>query len=1143
MPIATSWLLAVIAFFAGSLFLRRFAKFSSVAILIAGVIWFIGVLPDRPRAGVNSISSLPVWEVDDPVSTVFVLDSIPPTSGSLAAGDASVPDAYLNDPAIDTLMAILEAKGVYLHQTDAHPDGIVDSDDIVVIKGNFQWSSRKGTNTDRIKGLIWQILNHPEGFTGEVLVCDNTQKFGGGINEYRNNSEDTDQSIFDVINTFSAKGYPVYLMKWKSIWEIVVNEYSNGDYVDGYVYDADTKISYPKFKSPSGDYCISLRYGIWDSVATSYDLSRLCLIDFPVLKAHSYCGATIAVKNWIGVLTIAYYDDRYGSWNSMHYDYFFGDFALVAKVMAVTFPKFTIVDAAWTSTKSNNNSDDIWENTKMLLASTDPVAVSWYAAKYILTPIAYYPQYTDPDLSGSKYNTELVHWTTYLADSAGFSLTKDSTEISVFDRGVFGSNISPVITVMADTSVNEGDTFIRQVYATDLDDDTLTFSLTSAPEGMTIDSSSGQITFMPDFTQADVYTVTVKAEDGKSGEDAESFTLTVFNVNRAPVIVTTTIYNAMESELYSDTLVVNDPDIGDSLICEILSGPDWLSIVSIDSLGILTGTPANDDVGSDIPLSIMVQDSGGLSDTLNTTITVFANTTHFVFTANTGWSYSIVIDSIIFPELSIGDEMGVFDGELCVGAVCYDGSFTIGLAAWRDDPQTGDKDGFTDGYPMTFKFYDESAQEEFNVNVDYTEGDGNFGTGGYSQLTVFPIIIHTITLNTDWNLISSYVTPDDSSIESIAQSMGENLAIIQNDQGQFCIPDYFDGIGTWDIADAYYVYMLQIDTLEVSGSQILLSTPILLDSLWNYVPNYYTSSTPIEPALASLDTNLIIVQNDEGEFYIPGEEYNGIGNLEPGEGYSMYLSSACSLVYDSQSASPKVSTSSQVIVQYYSFAANTGRTYSILINSASIEGNSLENGDEIGVFDITVSGDTLCVGAIVFPGSYSVGLAAWIDNDRTAKQDGYIQGHTMIFKIYDASSGIEYPASAVFESGELLGDGTFGDGIYAKITVLTTTATTSVRDDRQVIMDYKLYDNYPNPFNPETIIGFQIPRESFVTLKIYNTMGQLIKTLVSDNLTSGKYDVIWDGTNELGQPVSSGMYIYHFQAGKFTAVKKMLFIR
>lgn len=437
MPVAASWLFAVVAFFGGSLLLRRFARFSGVLILVLGVVWFVKAVPELTRSKENSIMSLPVWQVTDPVSTVFVLDSIPPTTGSLAPGDASVPDAYLSDPAMNTLLAMLASGGVFLHQSDLHPDGIVDSDDIVVIKGNFQWTSRNTTNTDRIKGLIWRILEHPNGFSGEILVCDNTQDIGTGINDNDNNSQDTDQSIPDVVNTFHAKGYPVYYLNWNYIWDDVASEYSDGDYSNGYVYEGATKISYPKFRSPSGDHYISLRYGIWNSGSGTYDSSRLCIIDFPVLKAHWWAGATIAVKNWIGTLTTAYASSRFGSWNTMHDDYFFGSYALVARVMAVTYPKLTIVDATWTTTDGPISLDWV-VNTKMIVASTDPVAASWYAAKFILTQVARNPSQTNPDQHGNRYGSNLNAWTTFLRDSAGFPCTNDSSEISVYDKTILG---------------------------------------------------------------------------------------------------------------------------------------------------------------------------------------------------------------------------------------------------------------------------------------------------------------------------------------------------------------------------------------------------------------------------------------------------------------------------------------------------------------------------------------------------------------------------------------------------------------------------------------------------------------------------------------------------------------------------------
>ena len=414
--------------------LSQYRKFSIGAIMTLGIFFLFFYLPQVINARIIPFGSLPTWEVQNPVSTIFVMDFIPPTTGSLAAGDSTVPDDYLVDPAIDTLLLLMETKDIYLHQTASHPSGIVGSDNIVLLKGNFQWTSRNTTSTDRIKGIIWQILQHPDGFSGEIIICDNTQNFGTGINHNDNNSEDPEQSIVDVVNTFVAKGYPVTYRDWANVWDVVVEEFSAGDYNDGFVYESTSKISYPKFTSPSGNNYISLRYGIWNSTSLSYDLDRLCIIDFPVLKAHSMAGATIAVKNWIGVLTTAHSSARYGGSNSMHYTYFFGSYALVAKVMGATYPKLTILDAAWTSASGPNNLSDT-VNTKMLLGSTDPCAISWYSAKYILTPIAIDPNNSDPDLQGSNYKNNLEAWTNSLSDS-GFACTKDSAEVSVYNRDI-----------------------------------------------------------------------------------------------------------------------------------------------------------------------------------------------------------------------------------------------------------------------------------------------------------------------------------------------------------------------------------------------------------------------------------------------------------------------------------------------------------------------------------------------------------------------------------------------------------------------------------------------------------------------------------------------------------------------------------
>lgn len=435
MPLALNWLAATIAFITTGLIFRRFLQFSSASIVIIGVVWFLGSTSEISESQVKEVIELPTWESSNPVSTVFVIDSIPPTSGSLAAGDASVPDAYLSDPAIDTIFNMMARNGIYFHRTSLHPEGIISPNDVVIIKANFQWTSRNGTSTDRVKGVINQILQHPDGFSGEIIVCDNTQDFGTGINENDNNSEDTYQSIIDVINTFSAKGYKVSVIDWNYIWSVSAVEYSEGNYNDGYVYEASSKISYPKFRTPLGNHYLSLRHGIWDSAQAVYDRSRLRIISMPVLKAHGMAGSTIAVKNWVGIMTTAESAVRFGGSNSMHYTYMFGPYALVARVMDATFPDLSIVDAAWITTDGPANTWWVTQ-TDLLAASTDPVAVSWYTARYMLTPVARYPQYTDPELEGSLYNNVLRNWTTFLHDSAGHACTMDSADISVFDRGI-----------------------------------------------------------------------------------------------------------------------------------------------------------------------------------------------------------------------------------------------------------------------------------------------------------------------------------------------------------------------------------------------------------------------------------------------------------------------------------------------------------------------------------------------------------------------------------------------------------------------------------------------------------------------------------------------------------------------------------
>lgn len=87
---------------------------------------------------------------------------------------------------------------------------------------------------------------------------------------------------------------------------------------------------------------------------------------------------------------------------------------------------------------------------------------------------------------------------------------------------------------------------------------------------------------------------------------------------------------------------------------------------------------------------------------------------------------------------------------------------------------------------------------------------------------------------------------------------------------------------------------------------------------------------------------------------------------------------------------------------------------------------------------------------------------------------------------------------------------------------------------------FDLTQNYPNPFNPETRIKFQVPSTSVVHLEVLNLMNQHIATLFEGKRPAGGYEITWDGRNESGQPVPSGIYLLVMKAGAFTRTRKMI---
>ena len=109
-------------------------------------------------------------------------------------------------------------------------------------------------------------------------------------------------------------------------------------------------------------------------------------------------------------------------------------------------------------------------------------------------------------------------------------------------------------------------------------------------------------------------------------------------------------------------------------------------------------------------------------------------------------------------------------------------------------------------------------------------------------------------------------------------------------------------------------------------------------------------------------------------------------------------------------------------------------------------------------------------------------------------------------------------------------------GFLPGITV--QSGVTSVENETPVPLRFELHQNFPNPFNPSTTIMFEVPWQSRVTIAVYNLLGQRVATLVNDEKPSGRYSLMWNGRNDDGAPVATGIYFYRIHAESLSGQKQ-----
>ncbi len=286
--------------------------------------------------------------------------------------------------------------------------------------------------------------------------------------------------------------------------------------------------------------------------------------------------------------------------------------------------------------------------------------------------------------SGSQTGPQV--FTLLASDGRGGTVTQS------FTVDVTAVNDPPVFTSSPVTTAVEDQQYAYTARATDPDGDPITFAVVSGPAGLTVGATTGQVLYTPQNADVGDHAVTLSASDPNGGSATQSFTITVSNVNDAPVILANPAPPAtvLQDATFDWQPAVQDVDVGDSVTLSITTGPPGMTV----SAGHVTWVPGNDDVG-DHPVTVRAQDLAGAFATRSFTVTVVNKNDAPFFTSapvsTTVAEGDVFVTTLFADDIDVGDSL-IFSLLGAPGAATLlpsaDGSIVLRFAP--DDPEVGD---------------------------------------------------------------------------------------------------------------------------------------------------------------------------------------------------------------------------------------------------------------------------------------------------------------------------------------------------------------------------------------------------------------------------------------------------------------------
>ena len=497
--------------------------------------------------------------------------------------------------------------------------------------------------------------------------------------------------------------------------------------------------------------------------------------------------------------------------------------------------------------------------------------------------------------------------------------------------------------------------------------------------------------------------------------------------------------------------------------------------------------------------------------------------------------YVSSIQNMYGNEIDSTDWLGVFNGNICVGSREWNTNNCSGgvcdLPAMGDDFSSWSNTAgyLLEGDEPSFKLYDVSEGKYFDVSPLSAESFGfaSFGTFEISELSVREG--YDINLFEHMNLISFYALPEDRAVSVVMDGLGSSVSAVFGEAAST-----INNAGTWqgtlldaDISSGYWVRMSGNANLSGSGFPYNINREYNLNAGANLVSF---------PSMGSFDLSMSLPDDIEGNIKaISGQGSaaiysNAIGGwagtltrFDGGKGYWIFTDAPIDFSYEvdpgdmlSRTVAPQLAEAPSGL----EFIQSSEQAFYFLDASLISEVSAVPGDWFVSFCGTSISGSRQYQGELI-----DIPVMGYDGHHSTA---GYCEaGDKPQFKLFKpvSSEMIDlYSDTPAWESNGIV-------------------MMDNLSEAAPVPAEFSMLSAYPNPFNPVTNIGFEIPQESMVQISVYDIQGQEVETLVNEITAAGMYNINWNAND-----VASGVYFVHLTAAAdgstpITQIQKLMLIK